>query len=123
MLMVMSAISLTATSQTNVVSIEPFECGAGKAITIPVCLKNQEEVVALQLKLDLPFEIDEQAECRLSDRSNGHSISMRRLNGNTWLFVLFSASNKPLRGNSGEVFYISAKVPETYTAGEEYVIT
>lgn len=123
MLMVMSAISLTATSQTNVVSIEPFECGAGKAITIPVCLKNQEEVVALQLKLDLPFEIDEQAECRLSDRSNGHSISMRRLSGNTWLFVLFSASNKPLRGNSGEVFYISAKVPETYTADEEYAIT
>lgn len=116
-------VSLTVYPQTNVVGIETLRCGAGKEVNIPVALTNYDEVVALQLKLELPFAMDEDSECRLSDRSNGHSISVRRLSGNTYLFVIFSASNKPVRGGAGDFFYIPMRVPESCIAGEEYKIT
>lgn len=116
-------VSLTVYPQTNVVGIETLRCGAGKEVNIPVALTNYDEVVALQLKLELPFAMDEDSECRLSDRSNGHSISVRRLSGNTYLFVIFSASNKPVRGGAGDLFYIPMRVPESCIAGEEYKIT
>ncbi|MCM1312525.1 MAG: T9SS type A sorting domain-containing protein [Bacteroides sp.] len=116
-------ISAAMYSQANMAGIKSFGCGAGREVSIPVYLANHDEVVAVQLKLEMPFALDERQGCKLSDRSNGHSISVRKLNGTQYLFVIYSASNKPLRGTSGDLFYIPVTIPETCLAGDSYSIT
>ncbi len=99
----------------NKLYIPTVESGSGKEISIPVYLTNDAGIVAAQFKIHFPENsIVNQSSVVLSDRKQDHTVSVKNLGNNDYLFVIFSAKNAELRGNSGILLRIPVKVPETW---------
>lgn len=98
----------------NKIFISPVESGLGKDISIPVYMTNADEIVAIQLQVRFPEGMIVPSEAEMSDRKDNHTISVKSLGNNEYLYAIYSITNKPLRGNSGILFRLSAKVPEDW---------
>lgn len=101
----------------NKLYIPTIESGAGKTASIPVYLNNESGIVALQFKLHIPdgFYIPENSSVLLSDRKNDHTLSVKNMGNNDYLFVTFSMNNVAFRGNSGVLLHIPVVVPDSCT--------
>ena len=101
--------------------IPTVESGLGKEISVPIYLTNDAAIVAAQFKLHFPEgSVVNQTSVALSDRKVDHSISVKSLGNNDYLFVVFSAKNAELRGNSGILLRVTVKIPETWTVNSTY---
>lgn len=105
----------------NKLSIPVTDGGLGSEISIPVSLTNSDGIVAMQLNMTFPEGATVNAsEVTLADRKEDHTIAVRSLGKNDYLFIIFSSSNKPLRGNSGVLFRIPVKLPMTWDENALY---
>ncbi len=105
----------------NKLSIPVTDGGLGSEISIPVSLTNSDGIVAMQLNMTFPEGATVNAsEVILADRKEDHTIVVRSLGKNDYLFIIFSSSNKPLRGNSGVLFRIPVKLPMTWDENALY---
>lgn len=104
-----------STLAANKLSIPVIETGAGKEASIPVYLTNESEIVAVQFKLQLPvgFIMSDTTFIQLSDRKVNHTVTVKNIGNNTYLFVVFSMTNTPLRGNSGALLKFPILIPDT----------
>ncbi len=98
----------------NRVFISPVESGLGKDISIPVYMTNTDEIVAVQLQVRFPEGLSVMNVAEMSDRKDNHTIAVKALGNNEYLYAIYSVTNKPLRGNSGILFRLSAKLPEDW---------
>ncbi len=106
----------------NKLSMPVVQAGAGSEAGIPVYLDNNLELVAVQFKVRFPsgFNISDTTRIELTDRKENHTISVKNLGNREFLFVIFSANNTPLRGNSGMLLQIPVVVPDTCTDGTRH---
>lgn len=87
-------------------------------ISIPVSLKNENDISAFQTDLYLPegFElvkVDGDYLVELSDRKGrDHVIMSNDLDDGGIRIISYSATVKPYSGNEGELFYITVKTPD-----------
>lgn len=117
--------TLQAQTPDNRLSSPGIQSGAGKVAGVPVHLTNSDEIVAVQLTLTLPsgFTIPDTTRMVLSDRKVNHTVSVKSLGYNDYLFVIYSSTNTPLRGNSGLLLQIPVAVPDTCTEGTRPVFS
>jgi len=108
----------------NKLTIPAVESGLGKDISIPIYLTNDAGIVAAQFKMHFPENsIVNTSTVSMSDRKVDHTVSVKSLGNNDYLFVIFSAKNTELRGNSGILLRVTVKVPEIWTIGSAYPFT
>ena len=118
---VLSSLPRVAQQVTNKIYIPEMECGRGKTINVPVAISNDSEIVALQFDVQLPSgSTITGSSWSLTDRKSDHSLSVRRMSSTHYLFVVYSLTNTPLRGNSGNLINFSLQVPENWEVGGKY---
>lgn len=95
---------LSALAQGNTLSIPDVSVAQGRSIDLPVNLDNSEDVVAVQFTLYVPEGISlDAATAALTDRSDGHSVTMKQMAANKYMAMVFSPTNKPLKGRTGSL--------------------
>ncbi len=110
-LLVIMMGSLGTTAQNRLYTTD-FTAAADKEATVPVYLDNSNEVVGLQFDINLPYAKSTTSNPTLVDaRSNGHSVSIRKLSNTKYTVIVMSMENKPLRGNAGLLLRFPVKVP------------
>ena len=114
----------TATSYAQIenykLSLTDVEGAAGKQVSVPVYLTNSGAVTALQFDIDLPYPMPQKATPVMSNRSNGHSVSVRTINSSKYIYRVFvmSYDNKPILGNSGVLMHFPMEVNAEAQAGD-----
>lgn len=100
LLLLMMLCTMVANAQ-NTLRVEDFTAAAGKEASLPIYLDNSSEVVGMQFDILLPFAKSQRDVTLLANRSDGHTVSLRRINDKCYTVVVMSVQNKPLKGNSG----------------------
>lgn len=101
-------------------SLTDVEGAAGKDVSVPISLVNTGAVTALQFDIDLPYPMPKDVAPVMSNRSDGHSVSVRTINGSEYIYRVFvmSYDNKPILGNSGVLMYFPIAVNAEAQAGD-----
>lgn len=108
----------------NKLTIPTVEGGLGKDVTIPVSLTNDSGIVAAQFKLHFPTGCSvNTTSAALSVRKDDHTLSVKNLGNNDYLFVIFSATNKPLKSNSGILLQLNVTIPQTWKLDSVYAMS
>lgn len=108
---------------SNTLSIPDLSAEKGDDIVIPVYLENtSSDITAVQFDIYVAPEalVLKTDEVILSDRSANHKYRVEHVSDWYYRFLLYSPDNSPLRGNSGVLFEIPAKVQETALASQTY---
>ena len=109
-LFVCTAGSLAAVAQNRLYTTD-FTAAADKEAIVPVYLDNSSEIVGLQFDINLPYAKSGSSVTLVDARSNGHSVSIRKLSNTKYTVVVMSMENKPLRGNAGLLLRFPVTVP------------
>lgn len=115
--------SIFSQTENNSLYIPPTDCAVGSLATVPIMLSNDAEIVALQFDMHVP-DVVRLADLgiTLTDRKNGHTITVKNLGGNNYRVLVFSATNTSLRGNSGALFQLPLTIPKDLEIGAVYAI-
>lgn len=113
-------VSITA---HNVLRVADFTAPAEKETVVPIYMDNSSEVVGLQFDITLPYQKSNSKVTLVDERSNGHSISIRKLSNTKYTVVVMSLENRPLRGNSGLLIRFPIKVPADAQADDTKPVT
>ncbi len=101
---------LTVVAQNNTLSIPDVTVEQGKSISLPVNMDNTADVVAVQFTISVPDGITlEASSAALSDRSDGHTLSMRQIAVGKYMAMMFSDENKAVIGRTGRLMNVSLK--------------
>ena len=127
--LLLSTLGAVAQAQ-NTISIGSAEMeylSLGEAVGLPVTMDNTDDIVAVELTVQLPQGSRINADgCQLTAaRANGHQISAACIDGdnNIYKVTAFSASNKPFKGNSGQIMTIDVVTSPTWLDGRTYAVT
>ena len=115
--------SIFSQTENNSLYIPPTDCAVGSLATVPIMLSNDAEIVALQFDMHIPDVVWlADPGITLTDRKNGHTITVKNLGGNNYRVLVFSATNTSLRGNSGALFQLPLTIPKDLETGAVYAI-
>ena len=127
--LLLSTLGAVAQAQ-NTISIGSAEMeylSLGEAVGLPVTMDNTDDIVAVELTVQLPQGSSINAYgCQLTAaRADGHQISAARIDegNNIYKVTAFSASNKPFKGNSGQIMTIDVVTSPTWLDGRTYSVT
>ena len=108
--------------QRNVLRVPDVTAQIG-SVQLPVMIENTDEIVGAQFDLTLPDGVTASSVGTLSNRSDGHTVTMRQMGSNVYRVLLHSAQNRPLRGQSGVVMYLPLTIPNSYEEGSEHPLS
>ncbi len=115
---------LPSIAQTNTLSIPDVSVAPGKTISLPINIDNTTDVVAVQFTLAVPYGVELNTEAvTLSERGDGHSLSIKKIETQKYMAMLFSPSNKPILGRTGTLFTIPLSASSEMIEGSEHVLT
>lgn len=117
----LSVLCLMAAAQSTL-SVGELTAAAGKTASVPVYMTNSSEVVAVQFNIQLPFSKASGNVTLNENRSNGHTVSVNKINSTTYTVVVMSMQNKAIKGNSGILLRIPMDIPEEAQADDTYDI-
>lgn len=117
-ILIITALLLGLAAQAqNILSVPDIVGAAGKTIAVPIQMTNQDEVVAVQFDVQLPFsKASGEPMLNASRSKNGHTVGIRSLGGNRYTVVIASMANKSLAGTSGTL----VSIPMTVSSSAEY---
>ncbi len=116
--------TLSTMAQTNTLSIPDVSAAPGKTISLPINIDNTTDIVAVQFTFDVPNSVELNTEAvTLSERVDGHSVSIKKIESQKYMVMLFSPSNKPILGRTGTLFTISLSASSEMIEGSEHVLT
>ncbi len=121
MLMAMLAVG-TKAQTANKLNVPDVTVQIGKA-ELPISIENTDELVAVQFDIVLPSGFEAQEEGRLSNRSDGHEVTVRYMEGPNGVFyrvLVYSPANKAFLGQSGPLLYLPITIPDNVSEDEEY---
>ncbi len=110
------------TQADNRLYIEPVVGKVGGTVNIPVYLDNDDDIVAAQFDVTLPFSIPSDGIVTMTNRANGHAVSSS-VSGKTITVMLTSMENKKLKGNSGILLRIPMSPYDDGKTATPYPIT
>lgn len=115
--------SIFSQAENNSLYIPPTDCPVESVAIVPIQLSNDSEIVAVQFDIHIPNVVQlADAGITLTDRKNGHLLTVKNLGGNNYRVIVFSATNTPLRGNSGTLFHLPLVIPKNLEVGKVYPI-
>ncbi len=110
--MMLNAFASYSQQSINKLHIPETEANVGKKINVSVNLTNEAEITALQFRLQIPQGATLlPSEVTLTDRKTDHVISVKQIDGNNYLFVLYSITNTSVKGNSGALINVPLQTP------------
>ena len=117
-------LSLNLSAQTqmkNVLRIPDVTAVHGKTSVLPVYLDNTNDVVGVQFTMVVPTGMTlETGEVELGARAEDHVANIRKVEANSYLCMVYSPTNKPLRGYTGKLFDVSFTITETFVDGSTH---
>ena len=116
-LMALMAIGVSA-QQNNVLSVPDAKVSIGTS-QLPVAIENTDEIIAAQFDLTLPSTISAGTEATVTNRCDGHTVIIRKMEATRYRVMLYSDENRPLLAQQGTVLYIPLIIPQTVTEGSE----
>lgn len=115
---------ICANAQSNTLSVPSVTSTPGKTISLPVNLDNTEEVVAVQFNLTLPDGLSLQcASASLTERGDGLSVTMREVAENKYMAMVYSTTNKVIRGRTGTLITVPLTVASNLSEGSTHNLT
>ncbi len=120
-LMATVSMSLRA-QQRNVLQVPDMRTQTGN-VQLPIAIENTDEIVGAQFDITLPSGVTANAVGTMSNRSDGHSVTVTKVSNGAYRVLLHSSQNFPLRGQSGTVMYLPINIPSSFPEGSEYPIT
>lgn len=117
--------AITAGAQVNELVIKDVSGMRGKLIYVPVYLNNTQEVTAVQFDVQLPIGSNLRSDSTrvVASRRADHVISGRYLGGTTYRYMLYSPTNKPLKGNTGKLCDVVFMASTVLDDGATYDLT
>ena len=99
----------------------------GQSVGVPVTMDNADNIVAVEFVVKLPRGASINTDgCQLvAARADGHQISAACIDGSNNLYKVtaFSATNKPFKGNSGQLMTIDVITSQEWLDGRTYALT
>lgn len=115
---------LAASAQTNTLTIPEVTAAAGKTISLPVNLDNTADIVAVQFTLTVPEGITIQpSSASLTERADGHAITMQPVGANKYMTMIFSSTNKAIKGRTGKLMSVNLTASSALAEGSEHQLT
>ena len=105
----------------NKLSIPDVLMERGGSVDLPVNLENDDQIVALQFTLTVPdgFTLDVNS-AQLTERSSGHLLRVKNVQGNDYLCMVYSVDNTEIIGNKGTVMHVKLKAPNNVNEGDVF---
>ncbi len=103
-------------NKSSSLAISDASALVGCTFNLPVSMKNEDEITAMQFELSLPEGVSV-ASAALTDRKDGHSIDFSQLANGNYQFTVFSSSSKAIKGTEGDVANISLSISSSMAAG------
>jgi len=123
-------LSTIGAAAQNIIAIGNEEMeylSLGQSVSLPVTMDNADNIVAVELTLKLPRGGSLNTDgCQLvANRADGHQISAACIDGenNLYKVTAFSASNKPFKGNSGQLMTLDVVTSQEWLDGRTYAVT
>lgn len=114
-------ILYVAAQTTNTLSIPDVSVAPGKTISLPVQMDNTADIAAVQFTLTVPEGVVlDTKSVKLSERSNGHSVILKKLDTHKYMAMIFSPNNNALKGRSGELLTVPLTAPASMTEGSTH---
>lgn len=108
--------------QRNVLQVPDVTTQTGD-VQLPVSIENTDEIVGAQFDLVLPDGVIAQPVGTLTNRSDGHTVTVSQLSSGAYRVLLHSGANRPLLGQSGVVMYLPINIPDSFEEGSEHQLT
>lgn len=112
-------LCLSVSAQTaNVLRIPDVTATPGKPSALSVYMDNANEVVGLQFTVSVPQGMSlNEGDIVLDTRGEDHIASIKQIESNNYLCMVYSPTNKPLRGYTGKLFDVSFTIADSFTDG------
>lgn len=112
-------LSISAQTQTaNVLRIPDVTATPGKPSVLSVYMDNASEVVGLQFNVSVPQGMSlSEGDIVLDTRGEDHIASIKQIEMGNYLCMVYSPTNKPLRGYTGKLFGVSFTIADSFTDG------
>lgn len=116
--------AIAAQAQSVTLSLAETTAPGGQTVSIPVNLDNTADITAVQFKLTLADGLTADPEgITLTDRTAAHDATMRQTGYNTYMVMLFSATNAPVTGRTGAILNIPVQIVSAMSEGDTLPIT
>lgn len=120
----LSQASIMQAQTNNVLRVPDATATYGKTAVLPVYLDNTTEIVGIQFTLTVPKGMTLDAEeFVLGIRGEDHVANIKEMEANKYLCMVYSPTNKPLRGNSGKLFDINFTIADVFDDGSIHPMT
>lgn len=118
------SLASTVQAQTNnVLHIPDVTATLGKTSVLPVYLDNTTRIVGIQFVLTVPEGMTlDTKEVTLETRGEDHIANIKEIENNKYLCMVYSPTNKPLRGYTGKLFDIHFTINNTFVDGSIHLI-
>lgn len=116
---VLLGLCLSVSAQTaNVLRIPDVTATPGKPSALSVYMDNASEVVGLQFTVSVPQGMSlSQGNIMLDTRGEDHIASIKQIEMGNYLCMVYSPTNKPLRGYTGKLFDVNFTIADSFTDG------
>ncbi len=120
-------LSLLGAAAQNTIAIGNAEMeylSLGQSVSLPVMMDNADDIVAIELTVKTPQggSINTNG-CQLAPgRSDGHQLSVAKIEENLYKVTAFSAANKPFKANSGQLATLDVVTSQNWVDGYTYAI-
>ena len=111
------------TTAQNQLRVADFTAAADKEAVVPIYLDNSDDVVGMQFNINLPYKKSGSSVKLVDERTDGHSISLRKLTDTSYTVVVMSLQNRPLRGNGGLMIRFPIQVAADAQADDQFDVT
>ncbi|MCR5821272.1 MAG: hypothetical protein K6F94_10090 [Bacteroidaceae bacterium] len=124
-LAMLMSIGLSHAQNVNKLYIPELTALPGTEITVPIYVDNTDELVAVQFDIAVPENSSLiTSSAKLANlRTADHAVTFRSMGNNTYKALVYSPTNSALKGSAGSLLTVTMSVSQSYSAGEQYIIT
>lgn len=116
--------AMAAIAQNNTLTIPDVSVEKGKTIALPVNMDNTADVVAIQFTLTVPEGVTlAPSTAALSERADGHTLTMQPIAANKYMAMAFSSKNAPFIGRAGKIMSVKLTVSSSVAEGSVLPLT
>lgn len=118
LLSLLLGIGTLAAQNTGRLYIPDLTALPGNTLSVPVYVENTTEIVAVQFTLQVPEGATLTSEtAALTNRAADHSVTLREMDSQEYLFVIYSSTNSPIKGRTGKLMTVDMQVGNDYEEG------
>lgn len=115
------AQAVTTAQQKNTLTIPDVTMGQGSSISLPIQVANTTDIVAAQFTIMVPDGLSlAPGTAKLTERADGHTVTMRSMGDKKYMAMIHSAQNKPIKLRSGALLTVTIIASSSAEEGKEY---